>query len=172
MERKLYKAQNLLSVSGLAVIAFGCWSIVKTVLTLILFSDLLMEGMDSIPGIDPQTIRIFMWVIVSVIMLISLAIRCFVGLSARAAGQGKKKSAAYLVFTVILILLSIASLIATVVNPQDSGILDLLITVLVELTSLLSLFEVLVNGIQVKKLTKELSGAEENGSVPTNMERA
>lgn len=152
MKRDLFEAQNLLSTSGIAVIAFGVWSILKAIIVLIL-SKGTFNGQET-EGIDPAILSAFSWVILLVVAVIDLSIRFFVGLSARAEGRGKKKSVVYLVFTVILILGSLYNLYALATQYIQIDLIDGVVSLLVELTSLFALLELFINAIKVKRLSK------------------
>jgi hypothetical protein len=152
-EVKLRRYRNLLTISGLGVIAFGLWSVLKTIL-LFVFRE---EALAALP--DDVLTRVIFFVIVGVLLLTDFAIRLFIGLSARAEGLGKKKGYAYLVFAVLLALASAASVAAIFFDTGTTSILEIIVSVIVEVTSLVAVIELIAAAIHVKRLGKECGEA-------------
>lgn len=149
-EVKLRRYQNLLTVSGLGVIVFGLWSVIKTLLVLFMQEDTL----DDIP--DSTVIRVIFFAILGVVLLVDLLLRLFVGLSARAEGFGKKKSVVYIIFAFLLAIVSLVSVVMIFFDMDETSIDELIVSVIVEGTSLIVVIELLVAAFNVKKLKKEL----------------
>ena len=146
---KKRRCQDLLMLSGLGVIAFGVWSVLKTILLFIFRDDLLAE----VP--DDTFSRVFVFVFIGLILLIDFSARLFVGLSARAEGSGKKKGYAYIVFAVLIALASLTSLVLVFFDAGTTSLLELVVSVIVEVTSIVVVFEMLAAAFAVKKLRKE-----------------
>lgn len=149
-EIKMRRYQNLLVVSGLGVIIFGLWSVLKTILLFFLNE----EELDDYPN-DPF-FRVILFALVAAALLIEFLIRLFVGLSARAEGFGKKKGYAYIVLAVLLALASLESLVLIFIEADYETIAELVVSVIVEATSLIVTIELMVAAFTVKKLKKEL----------------
>ena len=149
-ERKLRRYQNLLTVSGLGVIAFGIWSVIKTILLLFFNKELLADMPDN------TLAYVILYIFIGVLLLIVFSIHLFVGLSARAEGFGKKKGSAYIVVAILMALLSLASLVTVFFKADKTSLLELAVSVIVEATSLIVMIELLVAAFTVKKLSKEL----------------
>lgn len=149
-ERKMRRYQNLLTVSGLGVIIFGLWSVLKSILLLFMKEGILSE----IP--DDTFVRVMFFVILGGILLVDVLIRLYVGLSARAEGFGKKKGYAYVFIAILMALASVASLVLIFFDTNDQSIGELIVSVIVEATSLVVTIELLVAAFTVKKLKKEL----------------
>ena len=149
-EIKMRRYQNLLTVSGLGVIIFGLWSVLKTFLLLFM--------RDEVSGVlpsDPLT-RAMTLATIGAILLIDIVIRLFVGISARAEGFGKKKGYAYIVFAVLMVITSTTALVMAFFDASYKSITELIVAVIVEVTSLIVTIELLVAAFTVKKLKKEL----------------
>ena len=153
-EVKLRRYQNLLAISGLGVIAFGVWSVLKTILLLCFRDDLLADVPD-----DPLA-WVIVFVMIGSILLIDFSVRLFVGLSARAEGLGKKKRRVYVAFAVLIALSSLASLILIFVDSGTTSLLELAVSVIVEVTSLVVVIELLTAAVIVKKLKRGPGEAE------------
>ena len=149
-ERKMRRYQNLLTVSGLGVIIFGLWSVLKTILLLFMKEGILSE----IP--DDTFVRVMFFLILGGILLIDVLIRLYVGLAARAEGFGKKKGYAYVIIAILMALASLASLVLIFFDSNEQSIWELIVSVIVEATSLVVTIELLVAAFTVKKLKKEL----------------
>ena len=149
-ERKMRRYRNLLTVSGLGVIIFGLWSVLKTILLLFMKEGILSE----IP--DDTFVRVMFFLILGGILLVDVLIRLYVGLSARAEGFGKKKGYAYVVIAILMALASLTSLVLIFFDSNEQSIWELIVSVIVEATSLVVTIELLVAAFTVKKLKKEL----------------
>lgn len=149
-ERKMRRYQNLLTVSGLGVIIFGLWSVLKTILLLFMKEGILSE----IP--DDTFVRVMFFLILGGILLVDVLIRLYVGLSARAEGFGKKKGYGYVVIAILMALASLTSLVLIFFDSNEQSLWELIVSVIVEATSLVVTIELLVAAFTVKKLKKEL----------------
>ena len=162
MQVKLRRYQNLLILSGLGTIAFGLWSIIKSFLVLITNKETLQEINDAAQGSTLAIVIAF--IIVGVILGVPIGIRLIIGLSARSEGLGKKARRFYLVLTVIVFLADLAglSLLDFTITETHSAA-DILVTLIVELTSLITLGEVIVSGVMVKRLNKQIRQSQPSG---------
>ena len=157
-EVKMRRYQNLLTISGLGVIAFGAWSVLKTILYFFLRKDDINEAFDKLT--DDTFIRIMSIVIIALILLIDFGLRLYVGLSARAEGFGKKKGVFYLIVAIFIAVSSLLSLVMIFFDlrkaVQNSSVLELVVSIIVETTSMIVMIELLVGAFTVKKLRKDL----------------
>ena len=149
-EIKMRRYQNLLTVSGLGVIIFGLWTVLKTILLLFLQEDMV----DDLP--DGLFYRVLFFTLIGGVLLIDFLIRLFVGLSARAEGFGKKKGYGYVVIAILMALASLTSLVLIFFDTNEQSLWELIVSVIVEATSLVVTIELLVAAFTVKKLKKEL----------------
>lgn len=91
---------------GLGVIAFGVWSVVKTVLYVALDTE---SSLRSFEG-EPYLILGF-WIVLGGALAIDLALRFYVGRSAIAEGNGAKRRTAYSVLALLMAALSFVLLV-------------------------------------------------------------
>ncbi len=174
IERELRRNRSTLTLVGLGVIAFGAWSVVKTVLILTLrVGDPLGEG--ALPeNVPPELARAVFYGVIAFFLVIDLALRLYVGLSARREGLYGKKGSAYIVLACLLAALSLYSCVYTAstiwssdgqedtqtsepyhFDPREGeGIDDSIVSTLVEITATVTLFELIVAGVRVKRLSK------------------
>lgn len=151
--------RDLLRSSGTGVLMFAVWSLVRTVMTMIISRK---EGIDALLSSETGGIidvSVVPLVIISFIVLVAieLGIRLFVGLSARAEGNGKKKNMVYIIVACIMIPIYIVGIVFGIISATGgaSGVLDTVISLCVETTSVLAYIELVISGIKVKRLTKQ-----------------
>lgn len=164
MEVQLRKHQNMLVIIGSGVISFGMWSAIKMVLYGVMGRSELREIIaeqgvsEDVQGI----LLIIMYLFIGIGLAFALALRSYIGLSARAEGMGKKRGYGYIIAASLLMLVdtSIFALAAYYMftTPQNiDDLLDRIVSAIVELTSLVTLAELVYSAIRVRQLTRTLS---------------
>ncbi|MBQ9679095.1 MAG: hypothetical protein IJV48_00220 [Ruminococcus sp.] len=158
-EVKLRRYRNLLTISGTGVIAFGVWSVIKTILFMTLTPDYLrlndIGDIGDIGEAGMTVVKIFAFTVLGVIMAIELLLRLYIGLSARAEGNGKKKRIVYVVVAASLLLLSLWSIITSLHVSEYGSLLDMAVSLLLELTSAAAFFETIYASCMVRRLQKK-----------------
>ena len=153
MQRDLRRNENILAVSSLTMILFGVWTAIK----LVLYFSLSEDGFRAIPkGTDGQLERMILTAILVLFICISMSTRLCVGLSARAESMGRKKGYGYVVLAVLILAADILALgfsLAHIEENFDSW-MDMVITLFVETTSMLTIAELIVAAFRVKKLKR------------------
>jgi len=170
LKTELRRREHTLSIIGLGVILFGLWSIIRVSMEFML-NPALMQGMvrDFMEGLDPSvrkevtvhTAKILMYTMVLVFLLIEMGFRLYIGRSAMVVGRGKNKRGFYLVAASFLCMLYIVSFIlyaATFFIPSRSGISlsDRFVYIVIDATSVITLADMVISGIQVRILRKKL----------------
>lgn len=158
MEAQKRKLETNLITLGTGVILFGIWTFIKFAISFILFGTELDEVLS-----DEQLIlgNIFIWIFSAIEFLL----RCYIGFSARSEGKGKHKSVWYLLVTgifviwyFVLILLDCGTLFAI-----DENYFDVIVTIIIDITSLVFLIEVFLYSVKLRKLRKaQLKGQGKN----------
>ena len=159
---RLRKNQNTLVVVGIGVIAFGIWSIIKGVLYTAFNLESLLGSTTELT-LDRWIVELVFWGVLGIILAIDLALRLYVGLSAMSEGRGRKKHYVYIVLAILMALLSMISLVATMYSlamHKSESVSDALVTIVVELTSGITLFEMAVSAVKVKRLNRILAQRE------------
>ena len=153
MQRDLRRNENILAVSSLTMILFGVWTAIK----LVLYFSLSEDGFRAIPkDAEGQLERLILIAILVLFICISMSTRLCVGLSARAESMGRKKGYGYVVLAVLILLADILALgfsLAHIEENFDSW-MDMVITLFVETTSMLTIAELIVAAFRVKKLKR------------------
>ena len=169
-EIQLRRYRDALAISGGAVIAFGLWDVIKLFIGLFLGQDtvkeLIAEGMKNsdIPEDEMGMARLLVWVIVMMVLLVISAVtilyHIYIGLNALRVGRqtAKKKKNAYLVltalsivFSAIILILSITSLVSGSDTENNIGYA----TILLELTSLMNYSYLFYAALKIRKLERE-----------------
>ncbi|MCR5653137.1 MAG: hypothetical protein K6F88_04980 [Ruminococcus sp.] len=152
MEAKIRRTQDNLFVLGTSVIAFGLWNLIKFTVYFFFNSDDIKQAVD-------EKYFIFSIIVTWVMFFISFLLRCFIGISARAEGKGKRKSVLYLVFTGII--MSVYFLIIVFETFffifQLEHIFTMVVTLIIDITSFMFLLELMINSIRIRHLRREVS---------------
>ena len=159
MEKKLRRNQDALMISGLGVMLFAFWSIIKIIITAILDPTGLLQQLSA--EVDPTfaSTNIYLFLVIVILIIyfsLDLGIRLYVGLSARKEGRGQYKKngrprTAYIVLAFILTLLSaymiyqLCSNLAVTDQP-----LDVIAALIVEITSFFTLVGMIRSAIIVR----------------------
>lgn len=98
---KLRRHRDILSISGLAIIAFGVWDIIKSTLSIAFGSssdateqevDLEMQQNLERLADGHEEVYLIVVVVLFLMVVVGLVLRVYVGLSAHAEAHGKNKS--------------------------------------------------------------------------------
>ena len=169
---RLRRHENNLMIIGMGIMIFGMWDIAKTMGILFLnkriFIDAISENMNGVENVDGVfsdgfVFTIFAGLVIS-ILLVSIAARLIIGISAVSVARKKKKrffyipvAVLYIVSSVITIYLIIQSVVDTlsgtdiiVLETRDSPI----VSVVIEITNIIMMIEVVVSSIKIRKLRK------------------
>ena len=163
MERELRRYQNLLVCVGVGIITFGFWSLIKGVMTMFLYKDDIKEFLLML-GVKQEELSFvipFINIVLVVIICMDLLLRMIVGTSAKNEGRARdqRRRWVYLVFGLLLGIFSLSSLVSDITRFDEnfSGILDGVITVVIDVTSIIMVVEMFVAGVKVKLLKKKIS---------------
>ena len=156
MDVKIRRLESNLTTIGTGILAFGFWGFLKFILSY------LFLGAQSV-GIDGDeyitVIAIFVWAVAILIPLVYL----WIGMSARAEGRGKRKSALYLFMVGWIIFVStIAILMELYSLSKLKDWFEIIVTLIIDLTRYVFLIELMVYSISLRKLRKEQSRGEES----------
>ena len=156
LQLRLRKNQSDLVAIGLGVIAFGVWSVIKTVLYVAFHTESVLGSLEG----DKYLILTF-WVLLGGVLAIGLALRLYIGLSAIAEGKGKKRKAGYIVLSLLMSVLSFVLLAAGLLAQGFAGAAgNTAVTLMVEMTSDVLLLEMSISAIRVRRMKKSTAGAE------------
>ncbi len=159
LERRERKYGNSLVVSGIGVIFFGLWSVLKVIEELAIGDVdffLMLLGEDAS---DPFS-RVMIIIIFALVVLVMLIIHYRLGRAAILVGTGKKKKFFYLILAVFLFFNIVgdfgrfysANKDVTTMNPDDTTIAAFL----VEVAFAFALLDMVISSIQIGWIRKQL----------------
>ncbi|MBQ8052397.1 MAG: hypothetical protein IJ198_01125 [Lachnospiraceae bacterium] len=168
---ELRKHQHTLAVVGMGAMGFGIWSVAKAVLYLMIATpvkDIVLTG----AGEDERIVLDLGMAIGTALAmaLIDMGIRWKIGKRALQIAKGEAMPGAWffglsaVVGLVDLVELIIGLLGVMGILSVDSDGLDLISTLLMDLTSVITLIMMIVSAWMIKKLTRELTGKSTNNA--------
>ncbi len=156
MDAKIRKYQDILRISGKAVVLFGVWSIIR-LLVLKFFDPDTIEAAFINPalGINDKGMADMVFDIAIITLIIDLVFRLIIGRCAVSEGEGKKRSVVYIIFAIIYVVYTIVIEVLDIVNPFRRDI-DLLYisTWVIDLTTCMAIIEIVISSIKLRKLKK------------------
>ena len=156
LQLQLRKKQSNLAAVGLGVIAFGVWSVIKTVL----YTALDAGGALSVHAGEPYFLLAF-WILLGGALAVDLALRVHFGRCAIAEGRGEKRKPGYIVLALLMTVFSFAGLAAGLFMMDASADIEsALVSLLVEISSDVLLLDMSVSAVQVHRLTRTITEAE------------
>ena len=142
------KIEINLITTGTGLMFFGLWTFIKFFLTIVFLG---VEYDDN----TSDEVKLIATIIAIIAVAIISALFCYVGLSARAEGKGKKKSVMYLIvngfllfFHILIIILEAAALLF------GENILTIIITMIIDATAAVLMLEVMINSIKLRKIRR------------------
>lgn len=177
MEIELRKHQNNLVIVGTGVIIMGFWSVAKSIMMCTIDKgklETLVEKLVNESGYDKE---IASYITVSNVMLLAtiitllvtftgLSVRMYIGKCALAEGKGKKRGNLYLLMAILLaltngifLLFNIYSIISTEEASLGTAmnIANDIVTIIVDLTCLITTLVMIRSVIKLRKITKKLT---------------
>ena len=165
---KIRKNRDNLIIIGMGTIMFGLWSLLKTALGILMGNDQViyavdqvMESADASEGeylmtmVDRHTLTVSLTVILIVGTIIIVLIRAYIGMSAIKEARGGKRKNLYLVITGLFILgygLFIFLDGYSYFQTDERDYLDTIVAVVIEAMSFITLLELLISVINIRKL--------------------
>ncbi|MBQ6438609.1 MAG: hypothetical protein IJJ06_00555 [Mogibacterium sp.] len=162
------RSENTLIVVGTGTILFSVWTVVKTLGMLFLLKDESVAAVrkavdESGFKLSDQSIFYIVLVVTLIIMILFLAVRIFIGLSAISEGRGSRRRKGYLVLAVIMIITSITAAAVNLFSAKSQEPLvvlsnDASISAhIVEFTSVVMLVELVFSAMRIRRVRKRVS---------------
>ena len=153
MGAKTRRLENNLVTLGTGIIAFGLWAFIKLILTVVFLGSAYFED-------SPEERRLIVMIATWVVAVLTLLMYVWLGLSARAEGNGKKKKPVYLfvvgiisVYGFVMILIEVFIMI-TKFNKIDDPF-SLFITIIIDVTRMIFLIELIYSSVTLRKIRKQ-----------------
>ena len=157
-ELALRKYSGALSVLGNAIIVFGIWDNIKSVLLTVYMSD---ELRDEIVNSAPPEYLPYAIGAVVVFAILTFLLRVYIGLSAREEAAGKKKTPVYLILTVVLFAEYLWFFWANLVTAMELNdqFLAIIGDMVIDVTSIGFVAFLVVYAIRVRQLKRQFGEA-------------
>ena len=159
-KRKLLKYQNEISVIGTAIVFFGFWTTIKAFAITILSVSELEE---LITVYDTRLEAVVTYAAAMILYAQDICVRFYIASSARAEGagirkNGKKIGNLYIVFAMIMLIANLISLVTYIISEKSdfTGFIDVAVTVIVELTSIITTAEMIRAAFMIRSMRKKL----------------
>ena len=154
-EITLRRNQDTLVIVGTGVIIFGVWSLLKTMFALLLNMGDLYELI--IQEETPEG-RLVIFIVVTLMLVIDLAFRVSVGLSAIAVARGEKSRFIFVAGALLLAFSSAATVTAQIKGIATGEEITLIshVAAAVEFTSLITLTQLINSAMAIRGIRKEL----------------
>ena len=177
LSKDLRRYQDSMVIIGFGVIIFGAWTVIKTFLEYTLAPEVMPEMVEQIfaddpanPSLDPFVLRlmtiIFCYGLILIGLIIDLSVRIYLGRAAMTEGRGKARRPTYLIIAGILCAGYLLSAIARIISigsilKEETTITDFAAYLFVDVTSFLTLLDLIWAGIKVRKIRKKLQEIQE-----------
>ena len=159
METELRRRRSELLTLGYGIIAFGLWSVLKTYLYT--WVDPIIREAD-VTAENRTAAAIVAYIMITMVLAVDFGLRLYVGMSARAEGMGKKKGRGYIIVAALMLLISVLlwflSLGYIQSRAENESLMDYIISMVVDLTSIAILARLVYNAVKVRQLRRELEG--------------
>ena len=158
LQIQLRKNQDTLKIVGMGVMAFGAWSVVKTILSTTFRWSSITEEM-AITEVDNRIMGAVFLLITAAFLAAEIAIRLYIGRAAIAEGNGERRRPGYIAVTFVITVLGLTMTIISIAVPglrKEPG-LEVLASLFVELTSAVVALEMCWAAIRVRKLRRQLA---------------
>ena len=159
METELRRRRSELLTLGYGIIAFGLWSVLKTYLYT--WVDPIIREAD-VTAENRTAAVIVAYIMITMVLAVDFGLRLYVGMSARAEGMGKKKGRGYIVVAALMLLISVLlwflSLGYIQSRAENDSLMDYIISMVVDLTSIAILARLVYNAVKVRQLRRQLEG--------------
>ena len=162
--KELRRNRDVLRMVGLGIIAFGIWSIVKTIMYLVLEKEKLYSlirdataTVDGFTDVDTEMVFQLIYAItvifILILLLFEILIRIYVGRCAIKEAKGGKRGRVYLVLAGVMTLFSVFFLINSLfeTEPDIDAILNTVSTLIVEITSFITLIELFIAVYRIRR---------------------
>lgn len=162
METGLRKYTDNMRISAFGVILFGLWSILKCIMYLVF--DTGVFDMVDIYDDGSEILRVVVIVITFFILVVDLIFRLIVATSAIRDSKKGDKGLGYIILGSFMFIMYAVILIAGFFNADYYGqielIIDGVVTVIVDITSLYAIGDLIYSSIMAKSLRKKTAQQE------------
>lgn len=163
--RELRRLRSTLRSLALGITAFGLWSVLKTIMTILMTPLENFLGEDDIAVFTQLGSRNVFYILAAVMVVVFASIdlipRLYVARKARKESLGQDQGRAWVVWAFILLVLWVGLDIAGIVlfrNTMENttrGKADVIVSMILDLSATVILGELCVTAVRLKKMTRE-----------------
>lgn len=166
IKANIRRYKSSLIISGTGYIAFGIWSVLKSIIQITLgaeselFKSLMSEDLNMPEFIN---VRIFIFSIVIVILLLIFFVHWYIGMGAVKYGRGTSRKKGFLLFAIPAAIFSIAeipNLFKQMIEAGRSTLDTTLVACIMNLTMVWILADMMYSAYKLKKLESSDTGSE------------
>ncbi len=164
-KKNIKKCETTVSISGLGVIVFGFWAVLKLVISLI-YGEGRVTDLVGEMALDDEQEPVTTIIIIAIIFLILIAFHVYVGLRAIRYARGPKRKILFLVVVAFMIFFTIIGLPSYFIS-DETGTFDIsalqdetIAAALVDVALIYMLIDLMVSAIRLKVLDKRLKEQE------------
>lgn len=164
MDAELRKHQHTIAAIGVGAVLFGIWSVIKTIIYAVLLTPLGDTVEQQLPEADIElkgTALLLASIALGLALLVDLTMRAYVGKRAWDIGNGVRQiGATFCIAVCIVALFDCIEFVTGTLSILDAEeiSLDQLVTLLVDITSFVTMIQMLAAVYKVSKLTKKSAG--------------
>ena len=162
------RSQNTLIVVGTGTILFSVWTVVKTLSSFVLLKDEVIASVRNTADevgfiLSEQQLFYIVLVIMLIFLILFLAVRIYIGMSAISEGRGLRKSKGYLILAVIVIIINITTVAISLFSAKSQESLGALSkdtslsSLVIELTSIVMAVEMVFAAVRLRRARLRVS---------------
>ncbi|MCR5343870.1 MAG: hypothetical protein K6E70_10975 [Butyrivibrio sp.] len=118
---KIRRYNSNIAVSGRGVFAFGVWTAIKTIISVMFNITDIRNQLRDIPQEEIDNTIKLIYITMFVMCLLVLLIHGYVGISAVRYGRGRRKSKKFRIGAVILVFITISFIISDITSAPKAG---------------------------------------------------
>lgn len=154
IEAKIRKQQNILMYSGIFMIIFGIWSIIRIILMRYMDENQFLDLFSSIDDLSVEQIETICFMLLLAFLILDLCARLYVGLSALKEGRGLyKKHVTYIIVAFIYAVVFISYDIIFIF--EEKFVVDDVIDAVLDITTNIATIKIVMASIRVRIYEKE-----------------
>ena len=153
---ELRRNQNTLVVVGQGIISFGVYMALRVILSALLEPARFTGG---VVETDPFLAYIVVGIILLLFIGADMLLRLYVGRHAIREGKGQSAGNLYIVLAALMALIDLAMVVADVIglNDHTRSYLEKIVTLISDVTIMVTTTELIVAAVRVKKLRRALA---------------
>ncbi len=158
MDKELRRNQNTLVMSGIGVIVFGVWSLIRFLMYILINARYLRAEL----GLESGTEYAVFYLVVALLLLADLGLRVYVGCAAIREGMKDKAGRVYVAIAVFLAASAAFSAYQDFLTFSEAytDVADGYAATLADITSLVILVQLVISSLRLKRMRRNAARRE------------